>query len=310
MSYKTEQYSRAEAIVKARNIFGDDAGNGFFRGKNYPFVLQNGINNLYPTLRSEIIEYFMKNKIAWWGGFSPTNHTLSSQIACINHLFSIRCDKESVLKIVQRIVPDIADVLIIGTDKYKPEYIQFEAVSDTDRLNEQTSTRGSNCTSLDALIYAILNDGRKTLVPIEWKYVESYGNDDKAKGEKGATRKARYTDLINSSNQLVSNSHDVYYYEPFYQLMRQTLWAEQMVTYKDSETIQADDYIHLHIIPTENGELLRKPYPCSGKGLEETWRKCLKNQEKYRIVTPRDLLAPLDRQKYKDLFNYLEIRYW
>jgi hypothetical protein len=47
--------------------------------------------------------------------------------------------------------------------------------------------------------------------------------------------------------------------------MRQTLWAEQMIAHKDSETIKADHYIHVHVIPQENNELLDKIYPRSKK---------------------------------------------
>ena len=61
-------------------------------------------------------------------------HTLSSQMACLNHLFPIRNDKNTVLKIAQIICEDIVDVLEIKSDKFLPAYIAFEAVSDTYRL--------------------------------------------------------------------------------------------------------------------------------------------------------------------------------
>jgi hypothetical protein len=182
---------------------------------------------------------------------------------------------------------------------------KLESVSDADHLNELSSTRGSNCTSIDALIWGVHRDGRKILFPIEWKYVENYGNDDKAKGDKGVTRLSRYTDLINNSSQLKSISHKVYYFEPFYQLMRQTLWAEQMVAHNDTETIKADDYIHIHVIPTENVDLLKKVYPCSGLDMESTWRNHLKDQSKYKIFNPKAFLSPILSHPYHDLVQYL-----
>jgi hypothetical protein len=185
-------------------------------------------------------------------------------------------------------------------------------VSDVDHLNEKTSTRGSNCTSVDALIYGKHEDGRKILFPVEWKYTEAYGNDDKASGAKGVTRKGRYTDLINDSDQLKDDRQKTYYFEPFYQLMRQTLWAKQVVAHKGTETIKADDYIHIHVIPSENRDLLQKKYPCSGgSDMETTWRDCLKDQSKYIIVTPQRLLEPLGQEKqYNELMGYLARRYW
>ena len=38
--------------------------------------------------------------------------------------------------------------------------------------------------------------------------------------------------------------------------MRQTLWSEQMIVHKNTETIKVDDYIHIHVIPSENKEYL------------------------------------------------------
>jgi hypothetical protein len=309
LNFKNRQYHRAENLIKDSNIFNGDKGDGVFKGKPYPFILQDGNNNLFAESRNAINDYFHKNRIAWWNG-KLTNHTLSSQVACLNHLFPIREDKKAVLSLAKNIYPEIADVLLITTDRHMPAYIQFEAVSDFDHLNEMNSTRGSNCTSVDALIYGVHKDGRKIIFPIEWKYVEAYSNENKASGDKGETRKARYTDLINQSAQLKALYHDMYYFEPFYQLMRQTLWAEQMIEHKNIETIKADDYIHIHVIPDENNELLNKTYPCSGKGMEETWRASLNDQNKYVIIPPKELLAPVIDEQYCTLLKYLENRYW
>ncbi len=228
----------------------------------------------------------------------------------MNHLFPIRKDNNAVLAIVKQFEPNLVKVLPITTDNYEPAYIQFEAVSDKDYLNELSSTRGSNCTSVDALIYGLLNDGRKIIFPIEWKYVEAYYNDDKAAGDKGITRKNRYTELINNSAQLKSANHVIYYFEPFYQLMRQTLWAEQMAINNNSETISADNYLHIHVIPADNNELLTKSYKCSEKPMEDTWRSCINNQDKYLIVTPKKLLSKVQGNEYTEFLEYLNKRYW
>ncbi|MGJ7923215.1 PGN_0703 family putative restriction endonuclease [Neobacillus sp. LXY-4] len=309
LSFKKKQYLRAETLIKTSYVFDGDLGNGVFRRKSYPFILLDSNNNLFAHSRNAVLEYFRRNGIAWWSG-KLTNHALSSQIACLNHLFPIREDREAVLSLVKNICPDLSDVLEISTDKNMPAYIQFEAVSDIDHLNEMKSTRGSKCTSIDALIYGVHKDGRKILFPIEWKYVEAYSNENKAKGDRGIIRKARYTELINKSSQLKVNFHDVYYFEPFYQLMRQTLWAEQMIANKTFETIKADDYIHIHVIPSENRQLLKKNYPCSKMEMEETWRSCLKNQNKYIIISPKEFLTPVIGMQHGDLLDYLNNRYW
>lgn len=316
--YKEAERIREENLIKSGNpvFYGGKAGK-YFMKKNRDFVLHENLKNLYALICNDAIKYFNLNSISWWGGSRPTGHVLSSQIACVNHLFQIRLDKSAVLTILKNVSNDFVDVFEINTDKYLPAYIQFEAVSDNDYLNEGKPTRGNNCTSVDALIYAKHKDGSKWLIPIEWKYTEFYNNQNKAiegyKADplncKGEVRKKRYTDLINNSNQLINTDHSCFYFEPFYQLMRQTLWAEQMIKNKDFETIKADNYLHVHVIPAENEDLLNKVYKCSGLDMETTWRKQLKNQKKYQIVTPRKLLDGIDSLKYKGLLNYLKTRY-
>lgn len=242
----------------------------------------------------------------WWGGNYPTGHVLSSQIACLNHLFPIRQDKSAVLKLLNTVSLDFVDVLPVT--EHLEGYIQFEAVGgDTNLLGEGANTRGSNCTSVDAFIYALHRDGRRFLIPIEWKYVETYGNDDKSVGSNGDTRKLRYLELISKSKYLNKKTLACCWFEPFYQLMRQTLWAEQLLLNK-IPGLEADDYLHIHVIPDENEELLKKLYPCSGRGMEETWRSCLNNQDKYVVVSPADLWD--EQNQDTEIYNYLNQRYW
>ena len=310
MKYRDEQKQRVVSLFAGGVIFEHDIGGGMFMGCEREYVLADSDLNIYPPVLESVKDYFKKNKVAWWRGNSPTGHTLSSQIACINHLFPIRNDKAEVLKIAKRINSRFVDVLVINTDSYLPAYIQFEAVSDIDHLNEKTSARGINCTSVDALIYALHENGQRVILPIEWKYTEEYKNQNKAEGQQGYTRQARYTSLINESLQLKNENHGIYYYEPFYQLMRQTLWMEQIIKNMDTETIKADDYIHIHVIPPENHDLLDKTYTRSKMDMEHTWRAQIKDQDKYRIVTPNDLLSSADPQKYGPLLKYLQERYW
>jgi hypothetical protein len=92
--------------------------------------------------------------------------------------------------------------------------------------------------------------------------------------------------------------------------MRQTLWTEQMIHHRNDERIKAEDYIHVHIIPNENDELLYKIYKISKKPLRESWLDNLKDREKYVIISPKDFMLNIDKNKYSDLLNYLQNRYW
>ena len=317
--YQENQRKRVVGLINERNpLFYGGVGGQYFMSSKRDFVLTDFNKNFFAPIKDEVIKYFSKNEIAWWGGRKPTGHVLSSQIACVNHLFAIRYDKIAVLGLLQTISNDFIDVIEIETDKHLCGFIQFESVSDYDYLKENHSTRGSNCTSVDALIYAKHQNGSKWLIPIEWKFTEFYENMDKAKegcnknpeNYKGKVRQERYTDLINNSTQLKGENHYCYYFEPFYQLMRQTLWAEQMIINKEKETIKADKFLHIHVIPSENKDLLNKAYKCSGFDMETTWRNHLKHSDKYVIISPKDFLSNLDQVKYKELNDYLNKRYW
>lgn len=320
-SYKDSQYARQEDLINNSGVFNGDKGNGYFMGKPRPFVLRDGVNNLYEPIRNDVLQYFKENKISWWGGDKPSGHTLSSQIACLNHLFAIMHDHDAVLAMLNGIRDEFEEVLPVGCDA-NPKYIGFEVVSTDDHLNEKTSTRGSNCTSVDAFIYAKHKSGGKWLIPIEWKYTEHYVNLDKSRedryGEekgsngKGQERVRRYSALTDASTQLKSLGSyygSVYYQEPFYQLMRQTLWAENIIKHQNTETLKADDYMHIHVIPSANKDLLEKKYSVSSMSMEETWRSMLHDQSKYIIVSPENLLAPV-AEKYSELVSYLKKRYW
>jgi len=321
MVSKYQEIQRAKQInlieSNSEIFYGGKAG-AKFMGKIRNFVLNDNEKNLFKPIREKAISYFANNNIAWWGGKKPTGHVLSSQIACVNHLFLIRNDKQEVLSLLSSFSNSFVDVLPINTDKYSPAYIQFESVSDHDNLNEKSSTRGINCTSIDSLIYAVHEDGSKWLIPIEWKYTEFYNNQNKATEGckdnpdkcKGAVRKKRYSVLINRSKQLKSKDHTCYYFEPFYQLMRQTLWVEEIINNSANETLKATNYIHLHVIPSKNRDLLQKQYKCSKKGMEETWRQHLNDPDKYLIITPENLLSKISHKTYGKLLNYLKNRYW
>jgi hypothetical protein len=306
MTFKTEQKERGLKLIR-EGFFDGDPGYGLLKNRKYPFVLQDGTHNLFMSIRDKALLYFEKNDVDWWGGKYPTGHILSSQIACLNHLFPIRQDPEAVLNLLKSVSDDFVEVLLIAEEM--EGYVMFEAVGGpVNYLNEGVNTRGSNCTSVDAFIYARHKDGQRFLIPIEWKYVEVYpGKDDKSKGSRGETRKSRYLGLIDGSDYLDSNTLSCCWFEPFYQLMRQTLWAGQILKYKPDGFV-ADDYLHLHVIPEANAELLDRKYPCSNKGMEATWKNCLTDPSKYIVLSPEKLWSHQDEST--DIYKYLKERYW
>ncbi|MDR2200109.1 MAG: hypothetical protein LBR53_11805 [Deltaproteobacteria bacterium] len=308
MNFYLRERNRALKLIR-EDFFGCP-GDGDYKTngevKQYPHVLKNREFNLHPSVRDDAVKYFKENQIHWHEGkVSPTGHVLSSQIACVNHLFPLRNDKNAVLNLLKTVSDDFIDVFPI------PErisgYIQFEAVGGGVKfLGENQNTRGEFCVSLDALIIALHRDGRRFHVFMEWKYVEDYSIE--WSGKKKVENKILYEPLIKQSACL--------FYEktwlccganPFYQLMRQTLWAEKLFEHK-VEGFEADDFLHLFVVPKSNGELLNGGHPDLGGDLEKTWRSCLKHPSKFVIVSPAELWSRQDKDT--DIYAYLKKRYW
>jgi hypothetical protein len=112
----------------------------------------------------------------------------------------------------------------------------------------------------------------------------------------------RYAHLIETSEHLLPPkegiSHSVYFIEPNYELMRQTILCEQIIAHGF-----ASDFIHINVIPKENTELC--------KAVESEFIPMLKDKSKFRIIDPQELLAPLEgNEKYSKLLEYLRKRYW
>lgn len=302
MSYREDQ--RKKAIFKMESVF-KDPGNGIFFGKKRDFVLSEPIINLWEGIRYDSIDYFKQNKITWWNGADeePTGHLLSSQIACINHLYFIRQRKDLATAVLMNIDSSIETAELVDDG-----YIEFEFVGKKDYLNEVNRTRGSNCTSVDAVMIGKNKRGQRKLFLIEWKYTEEYTVDDKYTHP----RAIRYDDLICAEDSPFLNAVTpaAYYYEPFYQLMRQTLLGWQCVKNGDHDV---SDYLHIHVVPKENKELRDRVTSSELKGndIHDAWRGVLKDPSKFLAITPQEMILPLKELKdTKSILYYLNMRYW
>jgi len=259
--------------------------------------------NLYSPIRNEAIRYFDKNGIKWWslrkGTNEPSNHSLSSQIQCLNHLFAIRDDEHAVLSIIRAIFPDISfeRVLKVPFDAAGTEgYIAFEFVHcNRHLLHENYETRGENCTSVDAVVYAVDNVGRHILIPIEWKYTETY--DGKEAYEKSIRR---YPELVGHDSN-IKEWVSLYRADPYYELARQTLLVERMITDANPD-FPVDDYRHVIVCPDDN--------PLSGM-LKRHYLPTLKSEGLVRIISQEQFMNPLlSHASYPELISYLSKRYW
>lgn len=302
MSYKKDQRIRA---VTSRDGLFKDPGGGLFFDKPWDFVLQNPLLNLYPKIRTSAIDYFSEYSIAWWGEdkLRPSGHLLSSQIACVNHLFPIREDKDLALAVLQDISPNIIEPGLIDGG-----YVGFEVIGSENYLGEKSHNRGEYSTSIDAVMVGKKPNGKSILVLIEWKYTESY----KVGEQKYIPARAKIYDKLieHQDSPFNSPNPEALYFEPFYQLMRQVLLGWKMVKTKEYD---ADEYIHIHVVPKSNKALLERntsPF-LNGNSMSGTWKKVLKNPNLYSIIEPEELLRPLIKIKpIKHWIEYLEKRYW
>ena len=274
---------------------------------------RESVKNLYKGIRKDALLYFELNNIVWWRQYEdlyfPNGNTLSSQIHCLNHLFAIRADHDSVLKIIQTILPDIAEIEVSPIDekhclmeKYPyetPSYISFEFIYNNKKLlHERCNQRGANCTSVDAFVYAVDKEGKHVLIAIEWKYTEAYKKTDDNQID-SKTIDERYRNLAARKNSNLGGWKELYNWNPLYELARQTLLMEQIV---DDKPFKADEYRHLVVCPKNNTEMM---------GDAITFKESLKDKSKFIIIDPQDLLSPLKgNDDYKELMEYLETRYW
>jgi hypothetical protein len=275
---------------------------GYFNGKRHDFVLQNGKYNLLGKIQDDCLKYFEQKKISWWGENKskrlPSGHLVSSQIHCLNHLFALRKDDIAIKAIIENATGlKIKEVYPAPFDK-DGGFISFEFVcKNKSLLDEKYETRGANCTSIDALVYIQTTDGKKLLIPIEWKYTETYQSKE---AEESSLE--RYLKLIDSESNL-KKWCDLYKADPYYELMRQSLLMEQIMKKKETSEIEAVDYRHIMVIPNSHVELKN--------AIEEKYMSNLKDKSKFRIIDPHELLAPIeDNDNYSDLITYLKTRYW
>jgi hypothetical protein len=304
MSYR--EVERKKAVAMRESLF-RDPGAGLFSKKEREFVLHDATLNFWAGIRNDAIEYFKENSIAWWMGdenTEPTGHLLSSQVACLNHLYFARQRGDVATAILMTIYDQIVEAVPLDSG-----FVEFEVIGKHNYLNERSHTRGANATSVDAAMVGRKKSGSNVLVLIEWKYTECYPEQNKYIPE----RYYIYNSFLEEEQSpIVVEDFSSLYYEPFYQLMRQTLLGWKMVQHGE---YQCDEWIHLHVIPEGNTELRERitspGLRLRGDSMSAAWESVLRDPSRYIPITPEEFLKPAfacpDTHSVK---VYLEKRYW
>jgi len=302
---------------------------GNYRGRSRFFCLadEHSSENLYVGIRKPAIQYFKARNITWHDGLEkrrvPSNHLCCSQSCCINFLYPMTTKPRMLAGVFQHFYPELAEPLIIDEDLPLPNgsfpYVAFEWIGVRDYLGEtkrkgSERTRGANFTSADFVFRFRRKDGKTQIVLGEWKYTEEYRRLDK--GIKA--RKQNYNLAFNRHGGVFKQrGEDLYgalFFDPFYQLMRLQLLAQEMEL---SREMDADVVSVLHICPEANREFRERvtsPYLANtfpGKGTLEIWKE-LVPQNKFKSISVEDLLNTILRRTKTDDWewaDYLKVRY-
>ncbi len=232
---------------------GEAVGHG---GSAYRLQPEHFFLNLAPCIQEPAQAYFDRYKITW---HQHANHGLSSQVCCLNFLMPLARRPDLLSSVVGNALGIAPPEMLKVEDGPcgEPWFVGFEWTGRDNYLSEwpatRRATRGANATSADAVV-RFRADGRVETLLIEWKYTEKYGAPIPPSGN--ATRVARYADKAFAPRgpiraDLALRVED-FFWEPFYQLLRQQMLAFQMQTAGEDG---AGRVRVLHISPAENRAL-------------------------------------------------------
>ena len=228
-----------------------------YAGADYRVQPLERLRNLAPPLQEAAnLLFAAKPEIQW---HQHANHGLSSQVCCVNFLLPFAEQPELLRRWVEHVTGDsVARMLPVERGRAGRDWlITFEWTGDVDHLNESRDgaprKRGANATAADAAVLYRDTAGRSQLLLIEWKYTERYGAALDAGGN--VTRRARYEHIFRQPNGPIRADADVelddFFYEPFYQLLRQ-----QMLAWHTQEKDPTVDRARvLHLSPSGNRPL-------------------------------------------------------
>jgi hypothetical protein len=235
-----------------------------YKGSTYRLAPHLREFNLSPSIREAAPAYFSEKHITW---HIHASHGLSSQVCCLNFLMPLATRPDALSRVIANALgiepPEMLEIECGPGGE--PWFIGFEWIGEKDYLKEgrafSARTRGANVTSSDAILRFRHASRIETLL-IEWKYTETYGAPIPNKVREGAAqtpnkvRTSRYSELMFAPNGPIRDDLNLkledFFWEPFYQLLRQQMLAYQMERAREAET---DRVRVLHISPAGNWRL-------------------------------------------------------
>ena len=284
---------------------------GLYRNRMYPFCLplEYAAYNLFGEIREDAIETFNQNDIVWHSSALqglPSNHLCSSQVFAVNLLFPFMDKPETLADSLRPFFPDIKQMLPVENKRF----IAFEWIGDINYLNEEPKIggyrlRGAGNTSIDAMMMYESVNNEKVMLLVETKYSESYGASYKRFRSDGTDRIRNYKDFFYGPSSPIN--HDIapnlsdFLYEPFYQLLRHSLLASEIMK-TGKPKVSRVQVVHLAV--NQNKDLLAVTSPRFrqlGKTTYEVWSKLLKDPSTFSLISTESFFKAINLETDRDL---------
>lgn len=285
-----------------------------YRGAAYRLAPADRRHNIAPDFQDAADRLFAAEPAIQW--HQHASHGLSSQVCCLNFLLPFAQRSGLLRRWVEHVTGDqVIEMLPVEHGRAGEDwYVTFEWIGDIDHLNEAkpgtVRKRGANATAADAAVLYRDSAGRTQLLLIEWKYTERYGAAVDLSGHD--TRRSRYKDIFRQPNGPIRADADVeldgFFYEPFYQLLRQ-----QMLAWHTQEKVERIDRARvLHLSPSGNRALHAVTSPNLrrfGDDAFNVFADLLANPSSFIGMTIEEAFAPLTDWPEADWYPWLSERY-
>lgn len=322
MTFRDDEKARYRTLK--HELFSPEACQpGNYRKIPRDFCLADGHSNenLYQGFRDDAIDYFRDRRITWHDGHEdeygngrrwPSNHLCCSQSACVNALWPMTSEPELLAWAFRPFFPDLAEVLPLEADDALPDgskpFMGFEWIGTKRYLNERSFIRGANTTSADFAFRFRRYDGRTQLVLGEWKYTEYYSRKEPNPKQRQLEAYRKAFMLWNADQPRLPNYHD-FFAEPFYQLMRMTLLAQEMERAKaqGNGEMGADIVSVLLVAPKANKRYAEKftvpVFERFGRTVSAAWT-FLAPADRYLSVPTESLLTVIEQVTPEHLHDW------
>ena len=295
---------------------------GVYKGKPRPFCLPLACadENLFAGIPSSVLDYFDSEEIKWHDGGRrrPSNHLCDSHVCCVNFLFPFADKPDALMQLLRPVFPTMNRLLPM--EKH-PHFVSHEWIGLENYLGEKVPphgkrTRGANFTSADAAVMFEREDGAQQIALIEWKYTEAYSATFLKFSKSGTDRTEIYAPLYNREDcpldKDLLSSFDALFYEPFYQLLRQQLLANEM---EKAQELGADVVSVLHIAPSHNVDFPRvtsPPLRDLGDSVITVWKRLVTEPDRFISISTERLFGQFPIKRFPELagwWDYVTARY-